>query len=464
MPAPNILLILIDDLGWRDLACQGSPFYETPRIDALARAGCRFTEAYAPCPVCSPSRASLLTGLYPARHGITDWIDAAGVCHPLEGELRDAPYSKHLPADVPTLPALLRGAGYATWHVGKWHLGGPGSFPGDVGFDLNLGGCEWGMPQHGYFSPWQIPTLPEGTPGEYLTDHLTDRAIGLMRAHAASGSTQPFFLNMSHYAVHVPIEAPAPLVEKYRAKAARLGLDQIDPYESGEFHPTTHKAHVRVMRRRLQSDPAYAAMVENLDWNIGRLLDALAASGQAENTLVIFTSDNGGLATSEGSPTCNLPLAEGKGWMYEGGNRIPLMIHWPGHSEPRVCAAPVSNMDIFATALEAAGVTPPAAPQPDAVSLMPLLRGATDFQRGDLFWHYPHYGNQGGTPACALRSGDWKLIRFFQSETCALFNLADDPGERHDLAATHPDRVAQLRARLDPWLAATHALLPQRIR
>jgi len=451
---PNILFILLDDLGWRDLTCYGSTFYETPNLDRLAREGMRFTDAYASCPVCSPTRASVLTGKYPATVGVTDWIDHSGFHHPCKGRLIDVPYLKQLPLKECSLGRALAEGGYQTWHVGKWHLGGPELYPDKHGFEVNIGGCEAGMPPMGYFSPWRIPMLQDAEPGTYLTDHLTDEAIRLIESRDPQ---RPYFLNLWHYAVHTPIQAPADLVEKYQAKAARLGLDKLPALAEGEHFPTAHKRHLRVQRRLLQSDPVYAAMIENLDTNIGRLLAAVD-----ENTIVIFTSDNGGLATAESSPTTNRPLAEGKGWMYEGGTREPLIVKWPGQIQPgSVCHAPVTSPDFYPTLLEAAGL--PLRPQQhtDGVSFLPALRGATDFERGPLFWHYPHYGNQGGTPGSSIREGDWKLIEFFEDNRLDLYNLHEDIGETRNLAAELPAIARDLHDKLVAWRQSIEAKIPQ---
>ncbi len=318
---PNFLFILIDDLGWRDLSCYGSTFYETPNLDRLAAEGMTFTDAYAACPVCSPTRASLLTGRYPARVGVTNYIGGHAT-----GKLIDAPYIRQLPLEEYNLARALKAGGYVTWHVGKWHLGDAPFHPQHQGFDINIGGCHYGHPYKGYFAPWQIEHLPEGPDGEYLTDRLTDEAIRLIRNHDGS---KPFFLNLWHYAVHTPIQAKPEDIERFRRKAEAMGLDKQQALVEGEHFPTDQKRHLRVMRRIIQSDPGYAAMVWNLDWNIGRVLDALRETGQLDNTVVIFTSDNGGLATAEGSPTSNRPLAEGKGWMYDGGTREPLIVRYP---------------------------------------------------------------------------------------------------------------------------------------
>ena len=302
---PNIVLILIDDLGWRDLTCYGSDFYETPNLDALADQGMRFTAAYASCPVCSPTGASIMSGKYPARVGVTQYIPGHAV-----GRLTDVPYFHALPQSEYSLARALRDGGYQTWHVGKWHLGDGATAPHRHGFDVNVAGCGWGMPQHGYFSPYDMPNLDNGPVGEYLTDRLTDEAMALIRERDPD---RPFFLHWSHYAVHIPIQSPPELIEKYRRKAADLGLVPEEGLVQGERPGARHLRNVHLLRRTVQSDPAYAAMVENLDTNIGRLLGALDEAGLAEDTLVVFTSDNGGLATSnvrEGAPTCPSPRAK----------------------------------------------------------------------------------------------------------------------------------------------------------
>ncbi len=456
MSKPNILFILMDDLGWRDLGCYGSSFYETPRLDKLATEGMLFTDAYASCPVCSPTRASMLTGKYPARVGVTQYIGGHSV-----GRLCDVPYVSNLPMHERSLATTLKGHGYRTWHVGKWHLGGRMTWPETHGFECNLGGCDWGLPQGGYFSPYGLPTLKDGPEGEYLTDRLTDEAIKLLDGHATSGDEKPFFLNLWHYAVHTPTQSPPDLVAKYEEKARQLGLDKIDPIEVCENFPCQHKRHLHIERRRIQSSPEYAAMVENMDTNIGRLLDALERNGQADNTIVVFTSDNGGLSTAETSPTCNAPLAEGKGWMYEGGTREPLLVRWPGQIAPGSrTEEPVTTPDFYPTFLAAAGL--PAEPEQaaDGVSFLPLLCGE-DFERGPIFWHYPHYSNQGGRPGCSVRSGDYKLIEFFEDGRRELYNLREDISEEHNLADALPDITENLAAQLATWRDEVEALIPK---
>ena len=454
---PNILLILIDDLGWTDLACYGSAFYDTPNLDRLAGEGLLFTDAYSSCPVCSPTRASIMSGKYPARVGVTQYIPGHAV-----GRLQDVPYFHGLPISEYSIATALKDGGYQTWHVGKWHLGGARTTPERHGFAVNIAGLGWGMPQNGYFSPYGMANLPDGEAGEYLTDRLTDEAIRLIEVR---DSSRPFFLNLAHYAVHIPIQPPPGLVDKYRKRAADMGLDKQDVIVEGEPFGCEHLHGERVLRRIRQSDAAYAAMVENLDLNVGRVLDCLAEQDLTDNTLVLVTSDNGGLATSnrrEGVPTSNAPLAEGKGWMYEGGTRVCQMARLPGVTEPgSVCRVPVTSTDLYPTFLEVAGCPPQPDQHRDGVSLLPLFQGESSLAREAIFWHYPHYANQGGRPAGAVRRGDWKLIQHFEDDRLELFNLRDDESETTDLAATHPGDVRELRGLLSDWRQEIEALIPK---
>ncbi len=452
MSRPNVIFILIDDLGWMDLGCYGSSFYETPNLDRLAHEGVRFTQAYAACPVCSPTRASIMTGKYPATVQVTNYIGGMA-----KGRLLSAPYLHYLPLKEKSLARALKEGGYTTWHVGKWHLGGEEYWPQHHGFDVNVGGWSAGMPKS-YFSPYHNPMLEDGPEGEYLTDRLTDEAIRLIRANDGA----PFFLNLWYYTVHIPIQGKPDYVEKYRAKAAALGLDRKDPFEYGENFPCEHKKDMRVVRRLFQSDAGYAAMVQSLDENVGRLLTALEEEGLAQDTVVIFTSDNGGLATAEGSPTCNAPLSEGKGWMYEGGTREPLIVKWPGVTRPdSLCGVPVTSPDFYPTVLELAGLDPIPEQHTDGVSLAPLLRGEDGLDRGAIYWHYPHYSNQGGTPGCSVRSGDHKLIEFFEDDSLELYNLREDVSEGCNRAEVEPEVAQRLRAMLHDWLERVDAQIPQ---
>ena len=453
MQKPNFIFILIDDMGWKDLGCYGSEFYQTPNLDQLSADGVSFTNAYASCPVCSPTRASIMSGKYPARVGVTNYI--AGHA---KGKLIDAPYTHYLPLEEKSIASALKEGGYNTWHVGKWHLGDVPYYPDKHGFDVNVAGCHWGMPSKGYFSPWGMPTLEDGPKGEYLTDHLTDEAIKLIQ----NNDGNPFFLNMCYYSVHIPIQAKEKVIEKYRDRVRDMGLDKLKTFEEGDFFPCEHKKTRRIKHRLVQSDPVYAAMIDTLDENIGRLLKAVDDAGQTENTVVIFTSDNGGLATAEGSPTCNAPLSDGKGWMYEGGTREPLIIKWPRVIEPgSSCDVPVTSPDFYPTMLEMAGLELIPEQHCDGVSFLPLLEGAENLDRGPIFWHYPHYGNQGGTPGCSVRSGDYKLIEFFEDGRTELYNLREDVSEESNIADDEPQLTKTLKETLADWREEVNAIIPE---
>lgn len=451
----SIVLILVDDLGWADIGLNGSSFYETPHIDALGLGGINYTQAYASAPVCSPTRASLLTGKYPARVGVTQFINGFG-----HGALRDVPYCRELPGDEHSLARALQRAGWATWHVGKWHLGPKPTWPKNHGFDVNIGGWDSGQPDS-YWSPYRIPTLDDGPVGEYLTDRLTDEAIALIE----SAGDQPFFLNLWHYAVHIPCQAPADLVAKYRAKARTLGLDDDHAIELGEYQPMSRRSHLRVARRTVQSDPVYAAMIENLDTNVGRLIEALERTGRRESTLVVFTSDNGGLATAEGSPTCNLPLREGKGWLEEGGLRVPFIVNLPGVIPGAGTVSGVfTSPDLYPTVLDACGLPTIPVQHVDGISAWPdWIDPGSAPDRPPVFWHYPHYSNQGGSPAAAVRIGRYKLIRSFDGGAEQLYDVVEDPGEAIDLAGVEAIVRQDLSALLDGWLADVGALVPRPI-
>lgn len=454
MKKPNFIFILIDDMGWKDIACAGSEFYETPNVDRMAAEGISFSQAYASCPVCSPTRASVLTGKYPATVGITEWI--GGNNH---GKLLNVPYLHHLPRTERSLARALQDAGYRTWHVGKWHLGGPGSYPEDHGFEVNVGGFESGWPRGGYFSPYENPKLPDGPAGECLTDRLTGEAIKLIRENR----DRPFFLNMWYYAVHTPIQAKEHLIEKYRSKAEKMGLDRVKALEEGENFHCIQKKNRRIIRRLVQSDPVYAGMIDNLDMNIGRLLAAVKEAGQDDNTVVVFYSDNGGLATAEGSPTTNLPLSDGKGWMYEGGTREPLIVRWPGVIKPGSgCEVPVTSTDFYPTFLALAGLPPDPKQHCDGVDITPLLKGGSALDRDALFWHYPHYSNQGGRPGSSVRRGNMKLIEFFEDGKLELYDLREDPGEKNDLAVKDPPTAKRLHGLLVDWREKVEAKIPER--
>ena len=439
---PNIVFILADDYGWRDLGCYGSTFYETPNLDALATGGMRFTNAYAACNVCSPTRASILTGKYPARLHLTDWLP--GRPDMPSQKLNRPVILQHLPLEEFTLAEALKEGGYATGFIGKWHLGGPAFYPEKQGFDVNLGGCELGHPPS-YFSPYKIPTLPDGPRGEYLTDRLTDEAVKFIGDH----KDKPFLLYLAHYAVHNPQQGKAAIVKKYADKAALL------PPIADEF-ALDSGCRVRVV----QDKPVYAAMIDSLDQSVGRVLQTLRDLGLEQNTIVIFTSDNGGLSTAEGTPTSNLPLRMGKGWNYEGGIREPLIIRWPGVTKPgSVCDAPMISTDYYPTLLEVAGLPPRPSQHLDGVNIVPLLRGQPMPDR-PLFWHYPHYSNQGSGPCGAVRLGNFKLIEWYENDRVELYDLSKDVGEKTDLCTTMPDKAAELRQKLHDWRTSVAAQMP----
>jgi arylsulfatase A-like enzyme len=430
---PNVVLIVADDFGWRDLGCYGSTFYRTPNIDKLAKDGIRFTDYYAACPVCSPTRASILTGRYPQRPNVTDWIP--GRKDMPDQRLKRPAIRNELPLEEVTIAEALKKGGYATGHVGKWHLGGKGFLPQDQGFDVNVGGDQTGSPRS-YFAPYgnkqgTIPGLEKAPEGEYLTDRLAAEAEKFIESHKG----KPFFLYLPHYAVHTPLRAKKETIAKYNVKP-----------KAGS-----------------QSNPVYAAMVESMDEAVGRVLKMLAELKLADNTLVIFTSDNGGLATTEGGPTgatFNAPLREGKGFLYEGGVRVPLVVRWPGHVKPgTVTNAVACSIDLFPTILGACNVPTPAGVKVDGVSLLPVFRGEKLKDRA-LFWHYPHYANQGGKPGGAVRKGDYKLVEFYEGGRRELFNVARDISESRNLAAEKPDVVKELAAELDAWRKDVGAKMP----
>lgn len=447
---PNLLFILADDLGWTDLGCYGSSFYETPHLDALARDGVRFTQAYAACPVCSPTRASIMTGKYPARMATTDWFGAPQPeVVPKHERMKSLPllpasYVEQMPLEEVSVAEAFKESGYATFFAGKWHLGGEGFFPEDQGFDINRGGNHRGAPPS-YFSPYKNPQLTDGPEGEHLPDRLASETNAFIAEH---GDT-PFLAFLSLYSVHTPLRAPAALVEKYEKKAAALSPSAAEWGKEGD-----HEV------RLIQNHAVYAAMVEAMDRAVGKVIDNLKALNLYDNTIIVFTSDNGGLSTSEGHPTSNLPLRAGKGWLYEGGIRVPLIMRVPGEKVGSVLSAPLCSTDYYPTLLALAGLPERPKQHVDGVSFAPALRGAGSGERDAIFWHYPHYGNQGGSPGAAIREGDWKLIVHFEERPAELYNVAEDPSELHDLAPAHPERVEALRDRLATWQASVGARFP----
>ena len=442
---PNVVFLLVDDLGWADLGCYGSTFHETPHVDALAASGMRFTQGYAACPVCSPTRASILTGRHPVRVDITDWIPGMKAGRVADGRFGHVQDRDGLASSEVTLAEALGGAGYRTFFAGKWHLGDKGHWPTDQGFDVNVGGNAQGSPPGGYYAPWKNPTLQAAADGEYLTERLTDEAVAFLRQPGG----RPFLLFLSYYNVHTPITPYRRRIGHYHAKAE--GIDGPTPV--GEE---------RDARTRLRQDnPAYASMVAAVDDSVGRILSTLDEQGLAEDTVVVFTSDNGGLSTrGRIGPTSNLPLRAGKGWLYEGGIRVPTIVRVPRLTPPgSVCEEPVVSTDFLPTLLELAGVAPPDVPL-DGVSLAPLLGGAGSLPPRPLHWHYPHYHGSRWRPGAAIRHGRFKLIEFYETGTAELYDLLADPGERHDLAAARPELRDDLRRRLADWQRSTGARMP----
>ena len=440
----NFVFILVDDLGYMDIGANNpETFYETPNIDRLAGAGVRFTDGYAANPVCSPTRYSIMTGKHPSRVDATNFFSGKRA-----GRFLPAPLHDRMDPEEVTIAEALKEHGYATQFAGKWHLGPTEEFwPENQGFDFNKGGHHRGGPYGGkrYFSPYGNPRLSDGPDGEHLPDRLATETANFIEAN----KDKPFFAYLAFYSVHTPLIGRPDLIEKYKSKAERLGLVGRTAFANEEqIWDTEEPREVRI----LQKHAVYAAMVEAMDSAVGKVLDKLKELGLDENTVVCFTSDNGGLSTSEGSPTSNLPLRGGKGWLYEGGIREPFIIRWPGVTKAgTTCDTPVVSTDFYPTLLEMAGL--PAKPKQhlDGVSLVPLLKETGTLQRDAIYWHYPHYANQGSFPGAAVRVGDYKLVERFEDGQVHLYNLKEDIGERNDLAAKMPDRVDQLQTRLHAW-------------
>ncbi len=451
---PNIVFLLVDDLGAMDVgAFNPDTFHETPNIDRLAAGGVRFTRGYAANPVCSPTRYSIMTGRYPTRVGATNYFSGRR-----QEKYAPAPLNDRMPLTEYTLAEALRDGGYRTAFLGKWHLGPTEEFwPLAQGFDVNVGGHRGGMPRS-YFSPYTNPTLEDGPEAEHLTARLTDEALDLIDGHAADDEGKPFLLYLAYYTVHTPLQAPAELVAKYAAKAGIEVGAPAAPADFGDEEQIWPRDEPRRVRE-VQNHAVYAAMVETLDASVGRILDRLDDLALAENTIVVFFSDNGGLSTAEGAPTSNLPLRGGKGWLYEGGIREPLIVRWPAVAAPdRDVDAPVISTDFYPTLLEAAGIDPRPDLELDGRSFLDLLQGGdalesatADAAERDLFWHYPHYGNQGGFPGGAISRGRHKLIERYEDGQVHLYDLEADEGERDDLAAEEPERVAAMQGRLHAW-------------
>ncbi len=444
----NFLFIIADDLGYMDVGFNNpDTFYETPNLDSLAASGMVFTDFYAASPVCSPTRASILTGKNPARTDTTNFFSGQR-----NGKFDAAVFETQMAPEELTLAEALKEGGYRTFFAGKWHLGGAGASPTDQGFDLNRGGGENGHPRS-YFSPYKnVENLSPGPEGEFLTSRLADVSIAFLTD--AAKESNPFLLYLSFYSVHTPMQAPQELIEKYEKKAADLGIDDEEgSFAVGKEHQVwPDSKEPRTVRIR-QDHAIYAAMVESLDRSVGRVLGKLEELNLRDTTAVIFTSDNGGLSTAEGLPTSNLPYRGGKGWIYDGGIREPLVIRWPGvASAGTVCNVYGASTDFYPTMLEMAGL--PAKPEQhlDGKSFVPLLRNPfAKFDRGPIYFHYPHYSNQGGFPASAVRRGEYKLIQDLEDGAYELYNLDLDKQEHNNLDQLEPGIVEELSGLLNEW-------------
>ena len=443
---PNLILINVDDLGWKDLGCYGSDVYETPNIDKLAINGLKFTNAYSACAVCSPTRAAIMTGRYPARLGVTDWIRArfqggkipkdkknpSGWVGSKNKKVLCPQNALWMELEEVTIAEKLKEDGYATCHIGKWHLGADDWYPEKQGFDENYGGCDYGQPPS-YFDPFKnkrldgIYGLPGKKQGQYLTDRECDEAVMFIKKNRQ----KKFFLNFANYAVHTPIQAKPSLLDKYKTKIQSLDTKQ--------------------------KNAAYATMVESVDQAVGRIITILKEEGIFDRTLIIFTSDNGGLS----GVTNNAPLRSGKGFPYEGGIRVPLIIFWPDFiNGGKVIETPVSSIDFFPTLCSAAGIKNATDKVVDGLNLLPLIKGENNIKRQSLFWHFPHYRGK-INPYSIIRNGDWKLIKRYDGKPFELFNLKNDLSEKNDLSQDMPEKVKELNEEIMIWLLKTNAKVPR---
>lgn len=452
---PNFLLIVADDLGYSDLGSFGSSFYETPNLDALADNGIKFTNGYASCPVCSPTRASIQTGKYPVKSGITDWIPGrvSYVGTTTKDRWMNLETTNELKVDEVTIADALKTNGYNTFFAGKWHLGLAEEYwPENQGYDINKGGYSRGAPNrnrnngtNGYFAPYGNPRLEDGPEGEYLPERLAAETTKFI--HAQTSET-PFFACLSFYLVHTPLQGKEEVIEDYMEKRTDVGIDTLNEIEDNpDWAEWATKS--RYKERHIQGLPVYASMIHSLDANIGKVIQALKDQDLYDNTVIIFTSDNGGLSTAEGWPTSNAPLRAGKGWLYEGGTRVPWIMQIPGSGHAGYIEyMPISSIDIMPTILSLAGLEMAAAM--DGIPLNDFIGNDRDPER-PLFWHYPHYSNQGGNPGSVIRMGRYKLIHDFEKGSRELYDLEEDIGEEHDISAQMPSITDSLYQILDDW-------------
>tara|TARA_B110000902_G_scaffold175613_1_gene199352 strand:+ start:21662 stop:23263 length:1602 start_codon:yes stop_codon:yes gene_type:complete len=449
---PNILFVLVDDLGLKDLGFTGSKFYETPNIDALASKSTIFTQGYAGSRVCSPSRATIMTGKFTARHGVTDWIGAKTGENwrktKRQDKLLPAEYVRSLPKEDITIADAMKANGYKTFFAGKWHLGKEGSYPEDHGFDINIGGWHSGSPKGGYFSPYINPKLENKADGENLSMRLANETVNFMKQN----SEKPFFAFLSFYAVHGPIQTNQEKWKKYREKAATHGITK----------------NGFVMERKLpirqtQDNPIYGGLVESMDDAVGHVLSQLKELGLDKNTIVIFTSDNGGVSSGDNFSTSNLPYKGGKGYQWEGGIREPYLIYVPWNkSKEKVIDYPVTGADFYPTILEYAQIDLLPNQHKDGISLKSIIEENIIPKERPLYWHYPHYGNQGGDPSSIIRQGDWKLIHYYEDDSNELYNLKDDEFEHNNIASQNPEITSKLSVQLKNWLVSVDAKFPKK--
>lgn len=449
---PNVIFILADDLGYMDVSYNGSTYYETPNLDALAKRGMKFTHAYAAGPVCSPTRGSIISGKYPATSGYTGLSGQVG--RPTKGKLIDATSLKNLPLSEITLAEALKKYQYNTCHIGKWHCGDEDTHgPLQQGFDSFTTGFEG--------AKW-IGKRFRQTDNKFITDHLTDEAIQWIDKN----NDAPFFLNLWYYAVHTPVKAKEKDIAYFKEKAVRMGLDTINAFEKGENYPANpwydkNKTNQAIKRRIIQSDPVYAAFVYCLDYNIGRLVSVLDQKGLMDNTILVFFSDNGGLSSAEGSPTCNAPLREGKGWMYEGALRVPCFVIWDGKIKAaQTSHQPIASTDFYPTILNLSGLKMLPKQHVDGYSFKPLLTGDISFTRKPIYYHSPHYFNNGSYPFKAIIADGYKYVYNYHFERAELYNLSTDPEEKTDIINKEQDKAAELNKMLDDWLKAINPQYP----
>ena len=438
--SPNIIFILVDDLGWKDLGYSGSTFYETPNIDKLRNESYEFSSAYAASSVCSPTRASIMTGKHPARVNITDWIPGD---NPLDRPFLGPKDLHQLPLEEVTIAEKLKNYGYTTFYSGKWHLGSKGYYPEQNGFDINIGGFEKGSPPGGYYTPYKNPKLSDGPEGEYLTDRLTSESIKFIENNKKDN---PFALFLAFYTVHTPIQANKKHVSYFENKLNKLDDNIARTRQEGKAITLLN-----------QVNPDYASMVYALDENIGRLIKSLKENNYYDDALIIFTSDNGGLSTLRRvAPTSVSPLRAGKGWLYEGGIRIPQLIKMPENNKNIKIYEPTVSYDLFPTILEFAGIEN-TNQEIDGISLIPHLKTGKELNRKYIFWHFPHYHTSQWKPGAAIRQGDWKLIEHYESNKIELFNLKNDIGESKNLNLIYPEKTESLLKRLHELQKKTNA-------